>query len=248
MTSQQWNADEYTRHAAFVAELTADVLSLLDPKPGESILDLGCGDGRLTAHLQELGCEVLGVDGSPAMIEKAALLAVPALVMDGHDLTFDQEFDAVFSNAALHWMTRPEKVIDGVQRALKPGGRFVAEFGGAGNTNKIMSAISRTMKTLGHPEFQLPWYFPTTDEYASLLENKNFKVERIELVERPTPLESGMQKWLELFTGGITKSLSETERQKFLEAVCETVKPDLYDHDTGWWADYVRLRVKAIMS
>ena len=248
MTSQSWNAEEYAKHASFVAELTDDVLRLLNPKSMEKILDLGCGDGRLTRRLKESECEVLGVDGSMAMVKQAATLGVPALVMDGHELTFEEEFDAVFSNAALHWMTRPEKVVNGVHRALKPRGRFVAEFGGAGNTNKIMTVIKKKMKHLGQKDFQLPWYFPTTDEYGALLEDNGFKVDKIELVERPTPLDSGMSKWLELFTAGITKMLSENDRKHFLKDVLQELKPVLYDEEKGWWADYVRLRVRAIKN
>jgi len=246
MTSQEWNADEYSEHAAFVAELAVDVLKLLAAQKGERILDLGCGDGRLTQFLQEQGCDMYGVDGSPEMIEKTRQLGLACAVMDGHSLTFNSEFDAVFSNAALHWMTRPIDVVNGIYAALKPGGRMVVEFGGKGNTHKIMTAISETLAESGQSDYELPWYFPDEVEYSSILEEAGFAVLHSELVNRSTPLESGMRKWLELFTSGITADMDEDARLAFQNSVCTKLRPELFDLEQGWWADYVRLRVKAI--
>lgn len=246
MTSQEWNADEYSEHAAFVAELAVDVLELLAASKGERILDLGCGDGRLTKFLQEQGCEMFGIDGSPEMIEKTQQLGLACAVMDGHSLSFNSEFDAVFSNAALHWMTRPKDVVVGMYAALKPGGRMVVEFGGKGNTHKIMTAISETLAESGEPDYELPWYFPDEEAYSSILNEAGFAVEQIELVNRPTPLESGMRKWLELFTSGITADMDKEARLAFQDSVCTKLRPELFDLEQGWWADYVRLRVKAI--
>ncbi len=245
MTSQDWNADEYSEHAAFVAELAVDVIKLLAPCSGERILDLGCGDGRLTKFLQEQGCDMYGIDGSPEMIEKTQELGIPCAVMDGHSLTFNSEFDAVFSNAALHWMTQPRDVVKGIYAALKPGGRMVVEFGGKGNTKKIMTAISETLAESGQPDYDLPWYFPDEQEYTTVLEEAGFEVQQIELVNRPTPLESGMRKWLELFTSGITANMDDEARLAFQDNVCAKLRPELFDLEQGWWADYVRLRVKA---
>ena len=245
MTSQEWNADEYSEHAAFVAELAIDVLELLSAKKGERILDLGCGDGRLTKFLHEQGCDMYGVDGSPDMIDKTRQLGIDCAVMDGHSLTFNSEFDAVFSNAALHWMTRPGEVVQGIYAALKPGGRMVVEFGGKGNTHKIMTAISETLAESGKPDYELPWYFPDVETYTAVLDEAGFAVQHIELVNRPTPLESGMRKWLELFTSGVTSDMEEDARQAFQDSVCTKLRPELFDLEQGWWADYVRLRVKA---
>ncbi len=246
MTSQDWNADQYSQHAAFVAELAGEVLELLAPKLDERILDLGCGDGRLTKFLQEQGCDMFGIDGSPEMIEKTRQLGISCAVMDGQALDFISEFDAVFSNAALHWMTKPKQVVDGMYKALKPGGRIAVEFGGQGNTNKIMTAISATLTELGMPDHVLPWYFPDEKEYSNLLKKVGFEVRKIELVQRPTALESGMRKWLELFTSGITANMDEVGRTEFHDKVCERLRPELYDLEQGWWADYVRLRVLAV--
>ena len=106
------------------------VVEWLNPQAGERILDLGCGDGALTLKLKALGCEVVGVDSSPELVHVAQALGLDARLMDGQNLQFKAEFDAVLTNAALHWMKQPDAVIQGVGQALKPGGRFVGEFGG----------------------------------------------------------------------------------------------------------------------
>ena len=144
---QQWNPEQYEKNARFVSDLGMPVVTLLEPRAGERILDVGCGDGPLTKKLVEMGCEVVAVDASPAMIEAAKALGLDARVMDGQALQFAREFDAVFSNAALHWMKQPEAVINGVWQALKPGGRFVAEFGGDGNTATVLRALDTRVTT-----------------------------------------------------------------------------------------------------
>ena len=145
--NQIWDAEQYSENARFVSDLGASVIELLAPRSGERILDLGCGDGALTKKLAEHECRVVGVDASPQMTAAARRLGLDARVMDGHELRFDHEFDAVFSNAALHWLKQPEKVIAGVWRALKPGGRFVGEFGGSGNVATIVAADNSAIST-----------------------------------------------------------------------------------------------------
>ncbi len=147
--SQRWNPVQYAENARFVSDLGMPVVALLSPQASEHILDLGCGDGALTIKLVQLGCDVIGVDSSPDMIMAAKALGLNANVMNGEALTFNHQFDAVFSNAALHWMKNPEAVIDGVWQALKPGGRFVAEFGGYGNVNTIVTAIESALALRG---------------------------------------------------------------------------------------------------
>jgi trans-aconitate methyltransferase len=167
--------------------------------------------------------------------------------MDGHDLAFDRPFDAVFSNAALHWMQQPEQVIAGVARSLKPGGRFVGEFGGAGNVATIHQALMAGMGALGYDSESLnPWYFPTPAAYQAQLEAAGFRVTRIELVPRPTPLPTGVRGWLETFAHPFTQTLHEDDRSAFLDTIVETVKPKLCDASGQWVADYVRLRFAAI--
>ncbi len=243
---QSWNAAEYQRHAAFVPALAHEVVMLLNPRPGEEILDLGCGDGSLTAQMQNLGCSVTGIDSSQEMVAAARERGVDAHLVDGHSLTFSERFDAVFSNAALHWLIRPESVIAGVPRALKPAGRFVGEFGGRGNLAALVEAMRKTFAE--NPQFgsfDLPWFFPSVDEYRHMLENAGFEVRQIELIPRPTPLESGIEKWLEIFADGITRQLSLTQKSTFMESVKRRLVDTLYTDETGWVADYVRLRFAA---
>jgi trans-aconitate methyltransferase len=164
-TTQKWNAQQYSEQGRFVSDLGMPVVELLAPRRGERVLDLGCGDGVLTAKLVALGCNVVGVDGSASMIGAAKALGLDARVMDGHALSFDGEFDAVFSNAALHWMKQPDKVVDGVWRALKPGGRFVGEMGGEGNVATIVAALETALRARGiDPKAFNPWFYPAAEQ------------------------------------------------------------------------------------
>ncbi len=210
MTAQTWNPETYARNARFVSDLGMPVVELLAPQPGERILDLGCGDGALTAKLVALGCEVVGVDSSPEQVAAAVRLGLDARVMDGHALDFDGEFDAVFSNAALHWMRRPDDVIAGVARALRPGGRFVGECGGAGNIQAIVTALFAAMRRRGiDPERLSPWYYPGPEEYRGRLEAHGFRVRSIALFPRPTPQPGDISGWLETFAGAFLSAVPE---------------------------------------
>lgn len=244
---QQWNPERYVKHAGFVAELGLPVLELLNPQPGERILDVGCGDGWLTEKLAHIGCEVVGVDGSAEQIAAAQARGLTAMVMDGQQLTFEHEFDAVFSNAALHWMKPAEAVIVGVRRALRKNGRFVAEMGGHGNVAIIRSALHAALRQRGiDPETVDPWYFPTPDAYQAQLEAHGFDVTSIALIPRPTPLAGDISDWLATFTESFTNCLPEGERAAFLQELRATLRPLLCDDDGQWTADYVRLRFSAV--
>jgi trans-aconitate methyltransferase len=256
---QDWNSSRYAQNARFVSDLGQPVLELLAPRPGERILDLGCGDGALTEKLVAAGAQVVGVDASADMVHAARKLGLDARVLDAYHLTFVEslnhrriespgEFDAVFSNAALHWMKRdPDAVIQGVHRALKPGGRFVAEMGGHGCVAAIVVALCATLEKCGiaQPESLIPWYFPTVDDYGSRLERAGFQAEYIALIPRPTPLPTGMRGWLETFAIPFTNILPDSERGVFLDEVTERLRPALCDEQGRWTADYVRLRFSA---
>jgi trans-aconitate methyltransferase len=248
-TNQTWDPRQYSEEARFVSSLGMPVVDLLAPRSGEHILDLGCGDGPLTQKLADLGCRVVGVDASPEMIAAARALGLDARVMDGHALEFDSEFDAVFSNAALHWMTEPDKVIAGVWRALKPGGRFVGECGGYGNVATIAKALEAALARRGIDATTVnPWHFATHDEYKRRLQQHGFVVSTSVLIARPTRLPGHVVGWLETFAKKFTAALPASQRSAFLEEVAASCRPALCDADGKWTADYVRLRFSAVKA
>jgi len=246
--SQDWKADRYAQHAHFVPALGAPVLELLKPQTGERILDLGCGDGVLTEKIAASGAAVVGVDAAADMIAAATRRGLDARVMDGGKLEFSSEFDAVFSNAALHWMKRErDAVIAGVYRALKPGGRFVGEMGGHGCVAAITIALIAMLERYGitNGATTIPWYFPTVDDYRARLERAGFHVEYIELIPRPTPLPTNMAGWLELFGQPFLNRLPAEQRPGAVEEVVEMLRPVLCDDQGRWTGDYIRLRFAA---
>jgi trans-aconitate methyltransferase len=246
--AQEWNSSRYAANARFVSDLGQPALDLLNPRPGERILDLGCGDGALTEKLAALGCNVTGIDSSSDMVGAARLRGLDVHVVDAFALPFTGDFDAVFSNAALHWMKRdPDAVIHGVANALKPDGRFVGEMGGFGNVAAITVALCAALEQFHVPDPArlLPWYFPTADEYRSRLDRAGFRTDYIELIPRPTPLPTGMRGWLETFAIPLTNVLPQEKRSEFLDEVTAKLRPALCDFKGNWTADYVRLRFLA---
>jgi trans-aconitate methyltransferase len=245
---QTWSAASYDEHARFVSELARGVVEWLEPRSGERILDLGCGDGVLTAELAGKGALLVGIDSSEEFVRTCQEQGLDVRLMDGEALTFADEFDAVFSNAALHWMTRPEQVIDGVWRALRPQGRFVAEFGGHGNVAAITTALHAVALRHGkNGHLAHPWFFPSVAAYRALLEAQGFKVVRIALIPRPTPLKTGMAAWLKLFNTPFFDQFGEEFDHAVNEAE-ELLRFALCDADGNWTADYVRLRVEALKA
>jgi SAM-dependent methyltransferase len=244
--AQTWDPERYARNARFVADLGAPTVELLAPRAGERILDLGCGDGVLTAKLASMGCHVVGVDSSAPQIDAARKLGLDARVMNGEALDFDSEFDAVFSNAALHWMRNPAKVIAGVERALKPHGRFVSEFGGHGCVAKIKKALVAALDRRGiNGDAASPWFFPTVEEYSRHLTNGGFVINYIALIPRPTPLPGDITGWLETFAESFTSTLLPDQRSSYIAEVQEALRPELCDAEGKWTADYIRLRFAA---
>ncbi|MEG0185211.1 MAG: methyltransferase domain-containing protein [Stenotrophomonas sp.] len=242
---QQWNAQDYAIDAGFVPQLGSAVSRLLDARTGERILDLGCGDGVLTTELALSGARMHGVDASPEMVIAARARGVDAQLMDGHALTFEGEFDAVFSNAALHWMGNPDSVLEGVRRALRPGGRFVAEFGGHGNVATIVAAVQAARLAHGHAASTFQWYFPTADAYADRLRQHGFQVQLIECMPRATALPTGVAGWLRVFAAPLLDDLP-VEARATVRASATALLDELPRNAGGQpLADYVRLRVLA---
>jgi SAM-dependent methyltransferase len=249
LPAQVWDAAGYSANAHFVPALGQAVLDLLQPRAGERILDLGCGDGALTEKLVALGAQVVGIDSSPDMIAAARRRGLDARMMDARSLTFNDEFDAVFSNAALHWVKDdPDAPVAGAFRALKAGGRFVGETGGHACVGAITVALLATLQRRGIPDAAswIPCYFPTVDEYETRLRRGGFLPRSIQLVPRPTPLPTGMRGWLETFANPYCAALPQGERNAFLEEVTALLKPVLCDAQGCWTADYIRLRFAAL--
>ena len=243
-----WNPTLYDDRAAFVSALASDLVLWLRPREGESILDLGCGTGTLTAQIARQGARVLGIDRSLEMIESARekYSDLSFEVADGQALTYSAEFDAVFSNAALHWMPRATDVLRGVERALRPGGRFVAEFGGAGCVGTVIRAVDEILRAWGiDPTPYLSWFFPSPARYAGLVEESGLVVRELRYFERPTPVagEDGLSTWLALFQANLMNDLGPRWPELCVKA-SERCHSALF-RDGQWWVDYVRLRVVA---
>lgn len=246
---QDWQADAYARHAGFVPALGGEVLDLLAPQPGEHILDLGCGDGVLTAQIAARGARVLGVDNAPGMLAAARNRGIETRGADVQALGLPQTFDAVFSNAALHWVADHDAVIRGVCQTLRPGGRFVGEFGGHGNVAAIVTALAAALDSRGiDAAARMPWTFPTAQSWQARLERHGFRVVLCALVPRPTPLPTGMPGWLETFTGPFLVGFDTQTRAELIAEVTGRLALTLRDADGNWTADYVRLRFAAVLQ
>jgi SAM-dependent methyltransferase len=245
--AQRWIPDRYARNARFVSELGAPLLDLLDPKPGERILDLGCGDGALTEKIAARGASVLGVDASAEQVPAALARGLDVRIADGEALPFIAEFDGVLSNAALHWMKRPDAVIDGVWCALRPHGRFVAEMGGAGNVAAVRRALGDALKRRGLDADAVdPWYFPTPEDYRGRLEARGFRVDSMALIPRPTAIPGDIAGWIETFAESFLFAAPESERPAIVSDIAAAVAPGLRGADGSWSVDYVRLRFAAL--
>lgn len=252
MSNNMWNTALYESNHSFVWQSGESLLELLAPQPDERILDLGCGTGHLTAKIASMGAKVGGIDADKSMIEQARqnYPNLHWLIADARNFQVDEPLDAVFSNAALHWIKEADTVIQCVYQALKPGGRFVAEFGGRGNIGAIAQALFTTLENMGFGNLQTlnPWYFPSIAEYATLLEKQQFEVKYALLFERPTPLEggqAGIANWLQMFANGILSQLSHEQQMQVIQSVQMQLQPTLF-LDGHWIADYRRIRIIAV--
>lgn len=237
---QVWSAQDYAANAGFVPLLGADVLALLAAQKHEDILDLGCGDGVLTATLAQSGAVVTGLEPDPSLCAAATRAGITVVQQDAHVPFGANAYDAVFSNAALHWMRTPQTVIENVFAALRPGGRFVAEQGGFGNVAAIVTAMNAALESAGLSAI-FPWDFPSPSVQKQRLKNAGFEVVMIELIPRPTPLPTGLSGWLRTFAGPFIGNLSPDLQAKILSDAERRVT-SLNDPMEGWFADYVRLR------
>jgi trans-aconitate methyltransferase len=253
-SEKQWNATTYDDKNSFVWKHGQEVIELLAPQRGERILDLGCGTGHLTNQIAAAGAEVIGIDKSTTMIEEARRIYTNLRfeLADATDFHFDQPFDAVFSNAAIHWMKDQASVARCIWEALKPGGRFVAEFGGKGNIRAIRNALTEAVRTAGGEVSFEPFarYYPTIGEHATLLEAQGFRVGFASHFDRPTKLdggEQGLRNWLLTFTDNIIESLPAAMREAVIAEVERKLRPVLF-RDGSWWADYRRIRIAALQE
>ncbi|MBL8206326.1 MAG: methyltransferase domain-containing protein [Blastocatellia bacterium] len=248
MANDTWNSSLYDQKHSFVYKYGEDVLGLLEPKPGERILDVGCGTGHLTAQIAEAGATVVGLDSSAAMIDtaQAAYPHLKFVQADASDFSFDEPFDAVFSNAALHWVLQAEAAVKCMSHALRSGGRLVIECGGKGNIRNILTALNQAMIELEQGEMERIWVFHSISEYATLLEKYGLEVNQAFLFDRPTKLEGedGMLNWLRMFGTVRTQKLSDEMREKAFALANEQLR-DVQYIDGHWYADYRRLRISA---
>ena len=243
---QDWDTERYQNQHSFVWQYGAALMELLNPQPGEHILDLGCGTGQLTQAISATGAIVQGIDADQAMIA-VAQKQYPQLsfsIADARHFQVETSVDSILSNAVLHWVKPPEQPIQAISKALKPGGKFVAEFGGKGNVKKIVEAV----ETVRQQTSLNPWYFPSISEYTHLLENYGLEVRFIALIDRPTPLNDGVQgltNWLKMFGSHLLTGLNVDETNTVLRSVEDLLRAQLYDGDQ-WIADYRRLRLMAV--
>ncbi len=246
MRSTDWDAKLYDNAAGFVTAYGGAVLDLLEPVPGERILDVGCGTGHLTHEIQLKGTKVVGIDASPNMIQQArvAYPDIEFVQADASNFSFDEPFDAIFSNAALHWVTDAENAVKCMSRALKPGGRFVIEMGGKGNINKLITALFQALKQFNCHDARHRWFFPSIGEYGTLLERHGIEPTSAWLFDRLTKLEgeNAIVDWFTIFGEAIHADVDE---KCFAEAVTlaqASLEPEL-KQDGVWYADYRRLRI-----
>jgi trans-aconitate methyltransferase len=252
VTAKQWDAGHYNQSFAFIWNYGAGVLELLKPEPGERILDLGCGTGHLTKQIHDAGATVVGIDHSSDMIDAArqSYQEIEFQCIDAASFSFDDPFDAVFSNAVLHWVQPPARAVQRIRESLKPGGRFVAEFGGHGNVAQVVTTLVSELEARGFVDAHKrnPWYFPSIAEYTTLLEGHGLEPIFARLYDRPTLLEGGdegLAGWLTMFGDSFLAGVPAEEHHSIMQTVADRLRPTLF-RDGNWYADYRRLQIIAV--
>lgn len=245
----EWDTKTYDEGHSFVYEYGEEVVDLLDPQTGERVLDLGCGTGHLTARISKSGANAVGLDVSKEMVREAreAYPECEFIHEDARDFSFDEPFDAVFSNAALHWIPEQDAVLGSVRDALRPGGRFVAELGGTGNVSAIINAVREEAADQGYV-VESPWYFPSLGEYATKLESHGFETRYGTLFDRPTELDNGadgLAEWISMFGDSLLSAVPKEKQSAVIAGVEDRLRDEQFRDET-WVADYRRLRVVAI--
>jgi SAM-dependent methyltransferase len=242
--AQTWNAADYAANARFVSDLGQAVLDLLAPRPGERILDVGCGDGALTEKLVHAGAHVVGADSAPDFVAAAVARGLDARLIDAQALPFHAEFDAVFTNATLHWVPDLDRALQGIRRALRAGGRFVGECGGHGNVAAVSTALHAIALRHG-VRARMPWHYLTPADFSRRLVATGFTPVLVELIPRPTSLPSGMAAWLRTFASPVFEQLPADAREGAIDETVDLLRWSLCDEQGRWTADYVRLRFAA---
>jgi trans-aconitate methyltransferase len=246
-----WDANLYDGKHSFVSKYGNRLVELLAPKQGEKILDIGCGTGDLANTLSKSGVEVVGVDKSENMVKQAhsKYPSIQFMVQDVTNLEYQSEFDAIFSNATLHWVHPPIQALHKIYQSLKPGGRFVAEFGGKGNVQTITDEIIGQIQIAGYlfKKEQFPWFFPSIAEYSNLMEEVGFRVTFAQHFDRPTQLEgeNGLINWIHMFAKHLFNGIPEHKTLEIVTNVETNLKSNLYK-DGNWMADYKRIRVMGV--
>jgi len=249
VNAHKWDSALYDDRHSFVWRAGAGLLDLLNPQAGERILDLGCGTGHLTAKIAEAGAVVVGLDSSPAMIAQARqnFPSLRFVLAEAREFRLEEPFDAVFSNAVLHWIHDAESVVKCVAAVLRPGGRFVLEMGARGNVESIRRMLEEVLTESGRTP-KSPWFYPSAGEYSTLLEKHGFEIRTAQTFERWTKLEHpdrGLREWLEMFAGSWFEGISPADRTVLIGAIEDRLRATLYK-DGSWWADYRRLRIEAV--
>ncbi|MBO0777377.1 MAG: class I SAM-dependent methyltransferase [Ktedonobacteraceae bacterium] len=250
MVENDWNSQLYDQQHAFIFQYGRGVLELLKPQPGETIVDLGCGTGHLTKAIAEAGAHAIGLDASLNMIAQAQA-TYPQIEFhqaDARNFTVATPVDAVFSNAMLHWVSEAESVAESISKALKPGGRFVAEFGGKGNCAETLTTLRTALRELSGHEIENDWYFVSIGEYSPLLERHGLLVRRAELFDRPTKLdggEQGLRNWIEMFCGRMFQQVKDNVKEQAIVRTEQQLRSEFFREDS-WYINYRRLRVVAL--